>query len=164
MPKEAMPPGPARRRREAPGAAYTPAFKLSFEGYSSSPVPGAMSLTFTTDLSAVRTLVHRCAREVGLAEARAIDLVLAVSEIAANTLRHAKSAGTLDIWHDEKEIVCQVKDKGVITDPLAGRRRPAVDAMGGHGLWLVYQVCDQVEIKSDQNGTTVRLHMFLRTS
>jgi len=120
-----------------------------------------MSLTFTTDLAAVRTLVHRCAREVGLPEARAIDLVLAVSEIAANTLLHAKSAGMLDIWHDEKEIVCQVQDKGVITDQLAGRRRPSIDAMSGHGLWLVHEVCDQVEIRSDENGTTVRLHMFL---
>ena len=123
-----------------------------------------MSLTFTSDLSAVRALVHRRARMAGLSEERAIDLVLAVSEVAANTLRHAGSPGTLDIVVDEDEIVCQVRDKGIITDPLAGRRRPADDAMGGHGLWLVNQVCDQVELHSGESGTTIRLHMKLPSS
>jgi anti-sigma regulatory factor (Ser/Thr protein kinase) len=123
-----------------------------------------MSLTFTTDLSAVREFVRRCAREAGLAEARAIDLVLAVSEVAANTLRHAKSAGTLEIWHNADEIVCQIQDKGFITDPLAGQRRPGADAASGHGLWIVNQVCDLVEMRSDESGTTIKLHMALRSS
>ena len=33
--------------------------------------------------------------------------------------------------------------------------------MGGHGLWIVNQVCDEVEIRSDETGTTIRLHMDL---
>jgi anti-sigma regulatory factor (Ser/Thr protein kinase) len=121
-----------------------------------------MSLTFTDELSQVRGFAHRCGREAGLTEARVIDLVLAVSEVAANTWRHARSPGTLDIWYDADEIVCQVRDKGVISDPLVGTRQPPIDAMGGHGLWLVNQVCDQVEILSGADGTTVRLHMLLR--
>jgi anti-sigma regulatory factor (Ser/Thr protein kinase) len=125
------------------------------------PWSGDMSLTFSTDLSAVRALVHRRAQEAGLSESRAIDLVLAVSEVAANTIRHAGSPGTLDIWLDHDEIICQVHDKGIITDPLAGKRRPSEDAMGGHGLWLVNQVCDQVELESGTAGTTIRLHMKL---
>ena len=103
-----------------------------------------MSYTYTTDLSAVRAVVHRCARQAGLPEARAIDLVLAVSEVAANTVRHAKSPGSLKIWYDSDEIICQIHDEGVITDPLAGRRQPSLDAQGGHGLWIVNQVCDRV--------------------
>ena len=94
---------------------------------------------------------------------RASDLVLAVSEVAANTLRHTPSSGTLAIWHDPHEIVCEIRDNGVITDPLAGRRRPAPDALGGHGLWLVHQVCDLVELRSDNTGTTVRMHMAIRS-
>lgn len=120
-----------------------------------------MTLTFSTDLSGVRALVHRRALEARLSESRAIDLVLAVSEVAANTIRHAGSPGTLDIWLDGDEIVCEVHDEGVITDPLAGQRRPDDDAMGGHGLWLVNQVCDKVELDSGPAGTTVRLHMKL---
>ena len=120
-----------------------------------------MSYAYTTDLAAVRAVVYRYARQAGLTESRAIDLVLAVSEVAANTVRHAKSPGSLKIWYDTEEIVCQIQDEGTITDPLAGRRQPSLEAMGGHGLWIVNQVCDEVEIRSDETGTTIRLHMDL---
>jgi len=120
-----------------------------------------MSYTYTTDLAAIRAVVHRYAIQAGLTEARAIDLTLAVSEVAANTVKHARSPGSLNIWYDTKEIVCQVHDEGVITDPLAGRRTPSLDAQGGHGLWIVNQVCDRVDIQSDETGTTIRLHMNL---
>ena len=128
----------------------------------SSPDPDdPMAYPYTTDLAAIRTVVHRYAIQAGLSEARAIDLTLAVSEVAANTVKHAKSPGSLNIWYDANEIVCQIHDEGVITDPLAGRREPSLDALGGHGLWIVNQVCDQVEIHSDETGTTIRLHMSL---
>ena len=120
-----------------------------------------MSYTYTTDLAAIRAVVHRYAIRAGLPEARAIDLTLAVSEVAANTVRHAKSPGSLQIWYDAREIICQIHDEGIITDPLAGRRRPSLNAMGGHGLWIVNQVCDQVEMRSDETGTTIRLRMAL---
>jgi anti-sigma regulatory factor (Ser/Thr protein kinase) len=120
-----------------------------------------MAYPYTTDLAAIRTVVHRYAIQAGLSEARAIDLTLAVSEVAANTVKHAKSPGSLNIWYDANEIVCQIHDEGVITDPLAGRREPSLDALGGHGLWIVNQVCDRVEIQSGENGTTIRLHMNL---
>jgi anti-sigma regulatory factor (Ser/Thr protein kinase) len=129
---------------------------------ASSPDRGdPMSYDYTTDLGAIRAVVHRYAIEAGLTEARAIDLVLAVSEVAANTVKHAKSPGSLTIWYDTSEIICQIHDEGVITDPLAGRRQPSLEALGGHGLWIVNQVCDQVELQSDQTGTTIRLHMNL---
>jgi len=128
------------------------------------PVPASadpVSHTYTTDLSAIRAIVHRYAVKAGLPETRAIDLVLAVSEVAANTVRHAKSPGRLQISYDDKQIVCELHDEGVITDPLAGLRRPSLEARGGHGLWIVNQVCDQVDILSDAAGTTIRLHMDL---
>jgi anti-sigma regulatory factor (Ser/Thr protein kinase) len=123
--------------------------------------PGDMSYGYTTDLAAVRAVVYRYAKQAGLPEHRAIDLVLAVSEVAANTVRHAKSPGSLKIWYDTQEIICQIQDDGIIRDSLAGQRRPSLDAMGGHGLWIVRQVCDDVEMHSDESGTTIRLHMKL---
>src|ERR1700750_418414 len=128
---------------------------------SSPDLDDPMSYNYTTDLAAIPAVVHRDPIQAGLTEARAIDLTLAVSEVAANTVKHAKSPGSLNIWYDNKEIVCQVHDEGVITDPLAGRREPSLDALGGHGLWIVNQVCDQVEMQSDETGTTIRLHMNL---
>jgi anti-sigma regulatory factor (Ser/Thr protein kinase) len=117
------------------------------------PPPGddAISHTYRTDLSKVRALVLQQARAAGLAEGRATDLVLAVSEVAANTLRHTQSAGTLTIWRQPGELVCEIQDEGMITDPLAGQRRPG----------LVHQVCDVVELRSDDTGTTIRMHMTI---
>lgn len=125
------------------------------------PSPGDMSYGYTTDLAAVRAVVYRYAKQAGLPEHRAIDLVLAVSEVAANTVRHARSPGSLKIWYDTREIICQIHDEGIIHDPLAGQRKPSITAMGGHGLWIVRQVCDDVEMHSDESGTTIRLHMRL---
>jgi anti-sigma regulatory factor (Ser/Thr protein kinase) len=120
-----------------------------------------MALTYRTDLAMVRAEVEKQARQASLPERKVIDLVLAVSEVAANTIKHARSEGVLEISRDDREIVCTIRDAGFISDPLAGRRRPASDALDGHGLWLVYQVCDQVEIRSDRSGTTIRLHMSI---
>ena len=166
------PPGPVRPLLSGPGVSLllmAPAAPEAVTGPPSPhpagggplphPAPGAMSYRYTTDLAAVRAVVYRYARAAGLPEARAIDLVLAVSEVAANTVRHAGSPGSLKIWYDTEEIVCQIQDEGTITDPLAGRRRPSLEAMGGHGLWIVNQVCDEVEMRSDETGTTIRLHM-----
>ena len=126
------------------------------------PADPAVSHTYRTDLAKVRALVLQEARAAGLTEGRANDLVLAVSEVAANTLRHTQSAGTLTMWRHAGEVVCEIQDEGTITDPLAGQRRPGPDATGGHGLWLVYQVCDLVELRSDETGTTIRMHMAIQ--
>jgi anti-sigma regulatory factor (Ser/Thr protein kinase) len=127
------------------------------------PPPGddATYHTYRADLAKVRALVLQQARAAGLPEGRANDLVLAVSEVAANTLRHTHSEGTLAIWRQAGEVVCEIQDEGTITDPLAGQRRPGPDATGGHGLWLVYQVCDLVELRSDDSGTVIRMHMAI---
>jgi anti-sigma regulatory factor (Ser/Thr protein kinase) len=53
--------------------------------------------TYRSDLSEVRALVLEQARQAGLTGERANDLMLAVSEVAANTLRHTRSSGTLAI-------------------------------------------------------------------
>lgn len=121
-----------------------------------------MPFAYITNLSEVRALAEKHARMAGLPEDRVVDFVIAVGEIAANTVRHARSGGSMDIWQDRDEIVCEIRDAGVIADPLVGRRRPPRGATGGHGLWLVYQICDRVDLHSDENGTVIRLYMALR--
>lgn len=44
-----------------------------------------MSYTHTPDLAAIRAIVHRYAIKAGLTGARAIDLVLAVSEVGSRS-------------------------------------------------------------------------------
>src|SRR5215467_11915899 len=122
-----------------------------------------MPFLYTTNLSEVRSLAERQARKAGLPEARVGDFVIAVSEVAANTVRHARSTGSMEIWTGAGELVCEIRDSGVISDPMAGRKPPPPDSDGGHGLWLVNEVCDRVEMHSDENGTVIRMHMSLRT-
>ena len=113
------------------------------------------------------TVVKVSARNVGVARAaglpppRVRDLVLAAGELTANSVRHAGGSGILRIWSDAREFSCEVADGGYIGDPLAGRLQPAPGAAGGHGLWIVHQVCDLVELRSGRDGTTIRLHMSL---
>jgi anti-sigma regulatory factor (Ser/Thr protein kinase) len=123
--------------------------------------PGARIMSYQDDLRPVRALVAAEGARAGLSGSRCTDLVIAASEVAANTLKHTDGPGLVRIWVTADEILCQFEDSGHITDPLAGYGRPAADQPGGQGLWLVNQVCDLAEIRSSDLGTTIRLHMFL---
>ena len=125
------------------------------------PPKGAATLAYRADLAVARAYAARHASALGLPADRVLDLVLAVGELTANTFRHTDGGGVLSIWTAGDELVCQVEDAGHITDPLAGRQRPAPDADSGYGLWTVHQVCDLVELRSDAGGTVTRLHMRL---
>ena len=118
-------------------------------------------LHYDGDLRPVRSFVASAAQKAGLSASRTADLVLAVSELAANTLRHTGAAGTLHVWRSAGALICQVRDTGEIMDPLAGRRPQPADGAGGKGLWLVNQVCDLVQARTRQGNTTIRLYMRL---
>jgi len=143
--------------RPSPGYVAPCAIPPECERALPPPPAGASFLAYAGDLRPARALAARHAALAGLPPSRAADLVLAVSEIAANTLRHADGRGTLYVWHTREELICQLRDRGHITDPLVGRRR--ADGLGGHGLWVVHQVCDLVELRSGPSGTVLRLHM-----
>ena len=126
------------------------------------PSANADAVAFDARLGPVREFCAGRGRAAGLDGVRVNDLVLAVSEIAANALGHATGGGVIRSWCTDEEIVCQVEDAGYISDPLAGRYRKPADAQGGHGLWLVNRVCDLVERRSSPEGTVTRLHMRRR--
>lgn len=147
-------PSPGFARGAAPGALASAELP--------SPPAGARRLAYTRDLRAVRSFVRDQAGRAGLSCDRTADLVLAVGEAAANTVRHAGARGTLQVWQTGTEIICQVSDRGQIADPLVGRRRPP--ETGGLGLWVVHQVCDLVQLRTGTGGTVVRMHMLLDSS
>jgi anti-sigma regulatory factor (Ser/Thr protein kinase) len=129
------------------------------EGPLPAPPADAQTLGYETSLREVRDLVTRHGAALGMAADRITNLVIAAGEITANTLRHTSAGGTFWIWHTAGEIICQVQDQGWITDPLAGRQRHSPED-SGHGLWVVNQLCDLVEIRTSQAaGTIIRLHM-----
>lgn len=95
------------------------------------------------------------AAAAGLAPHRAATVVLAMHELVTNTIRHTGGGGTLRVWTEPGELVCQVEDRGHILDGLAGRRRRAA---AGEGRWIVNHVSDLVEVRTGVAGTTVRVH------
>jgi anti-sigma regulatory factor (Ser/Thr protein kinase) len=128
------------------------------------PLPDAPAavaeLAFDGDsLFGLRGTVATRAAQAGLEELRASDLVLAVHELATNSVRHGGGQGVLRMWEDDGAVVCEVRDAGRIEHPLAGRRRPNSDQLGGHGLWLINQLCDLVQIRALPGGGAVRVHM-----
>jgi anti-sigma regulatory factor (Ser/Thr protein kinase) len=123
---------------------------------------GAVELSFErADLAEVRSFLREQMSDIGLAPPRVDDLLLAAHEAATNSLRHGGGAGRIQVWRDDARIICDVAGNGLITDPLAGRRRPDARRGGGLGLWIVNQLCDLVQLRSGPDGTVVRMHMLL---
>jgi anti-sigma regulatory factor (Ser/Thr protein kinase) len=110
-------------------------------------------------LRGLRSLVLREAMRQGLGERQAGDAVTAVNEVASNSLRHGGGSGVLRMWASGDAFVCEVSGEGAIGAPLVGRLRPAFDAPGGRGLWMVNQLCELVQVRSTSTGTTVRMHL-----
>lgn len=49
-----------------------------------------------------------------------------------------------------------MRDKGRLTDPLAGRRPVPRDQHGGRGLLLVNLLADLVRVHTEPSATTIR--------
>jgi anti-sigma regulatory factor (Ser/Thr protein kinase) len=125
------------------------------------PDPPAVrhTLPFRADsLAAVRSFTAYHAALVQLPEQRKDDLLLAVNEVATNSVLYGGGHGTLRAWNEPQHLVFEVRDDGRIDDPLVGRRRPEPAEVGGHGLWLANQVCELVQVRSSAAGTVIRLH------
>jgi anti-sigma regulatory factor (Ser/Thr protein kinase) len=126
------------------------------------PPASAQELAFGDGpLEALRWFVARRAVEAGLGGSRLADFVLAVHELATNSLRHGGGRGTLRTWREPAALVCEVADGGRIDEPLVGRERPLGGQPGGRGLWLVNQLCDLAQIRCFPTGSVVRVHMRL---
>jgi anti-sigma regulatory factor (Ser/Thr protein kinase) len=112
-------------------------------------------------LGALRTFVSLCALDAGLDPDTTDDVVLAVNEVAANSVLHAGGEGSLQVWQEGEALIYEVRDRGRNDSPLAGRERPALDQTGGCGLWLANHLCDLVQIRTFAHGGAVRLHKRL---
>jgi anti-sigma regulatory factor (Ser/Thr protein kinase) len=125
----------------------------------------AASLDFEVDdLRYVRLLVGSEAKAFGLSDQRTADLVLAVDEIATNSLLHGGGRGSVWVWRAAAAVICEVQDEGRIEDPLAGRRRPSPESIGGRGLWIANQLCELVQVRTFSSCSVVRLHMRVARS
>lgn len=125
---------------------------------TSSPGPWPI----TDDLTVLRARVLDYATRVGLSSQRAEDLMLSVSEAAANVLEHGGGRGTVRVWLDRGDVVVDITDAyGVLAPHHARRQRPPDDARRGFGLWLMRQMCDDISIDQRPGCSRLRLRMSL---
>ena len=155
-----------REQGEAQASARfpSPLARDPFHGVLAEPDPDAPVHEYPfgiDDLAAVRRLVAESAQASGLAEARVTELVLCVSELAANSVLHGGGTGVLRTWRDGAVIACEVRDRGALRGRLTGRIRPPADALNGRGVWFANTMCDLVQIRSQADGTVVRVLMYL---
>jgi anti-sigma regulatory factor (Ser/Thr protein kinase) len=111
------------------------------------------------DLHDVRSLVAGASASAGLDPRRASDLVVAASELGANSILHGGGRGLVTVWDDGQAIFVEVADAGTITDPEVGSHRPDPSQEHGRGLYIANQLCDEVMIDTGSSGTRVRLRM-----
>ncbi|MCH5676766.1 anti-sigma factor RsbA family regulatory protein [Streptomyces gilvus] len=138
-------------------SAYAPAEIVARYNEPLPPVPDAPVFAFeAASLSEVRHLAVAEAARLGLPSARLEDLALVAAELATNSVVHGGGSGSLRVWAEDDSVVCEVRDRGRLVDPLAGRRPASRDQRGGRGLLLVNLVADLVRLHSGDEGTTVR--------
>jgi anti-sigma regulatory factor (Ser/Thr protein kinase) len=107
----------------------------------------------------VRAFAEQAARSLRLAPEGVENVVFAAGELTANSVIHGGGGGRITAWAEADSVVLEVRDAGIVDNPLVGRLRPHVDESRGRGLWLVNQLCDLVQIRSGPRGTAVRVHV-----
>jgi anti-sigma regulatory factor (Ser/Thr protein kinase) len=151
---------PYRSGTEGPEPTGSP--RLTAAALMAAPLPPPADVVLrgefgAADLAAVRRTVATWARSCELPDERVEALSLAASELATNSVRHGGGGGTVAMWSEPGAAHVEFSDAGRLTDPLVGRRLPDPTRIGGHGVYLVHQLCDLVQVRSTPSGTTVRV-------
>ena len=119
-----------------------------------SPSPRARS-------AACAALVTRRGAGAGLSTARDGDLVLAVNELATNSVRHGGGAGVLRVWQDDRRLICEVPTRAGSTTRSPAAPRPAAASPAAAACGCANQLCDLVQLRAFADGGVVRLHTRL---
>ena len=118
-------------------------------------------------LRVLRETVLAHATAAGMLEGRALDVMLAVHELAANAVKHGGGTGQLRMSVTDGELICQVSDPGPANSGLPGNSTPGSQLPGAaartspwpyepaHGLWLVRQVADHISVNSGSAGSQI---------
>jgi anti-sigma regulatory factor (Ser/Thr protein kinase) len=89
-------------------------------------------------------------------EAKALEMLVAGTEVATNAVRHGAGIEEVRVGRVEGRFVCEVVDRGSgFDDPVAGYLAPREGT--GSGLWVARQLAWRLESFQSPKGFTVRI-------
>jgi anti-sigma regulatory factor (Ser/Thr protein kinase) len=124
-------------------------------------VLASMWLDGADDIARARQLVADAAAGIGLPPDGVDRLTVALSEVATNAVVHGGGAARIRVTGGRGEVAVEVRDRGSGMPPPSVAVPVPPGRLSGRGLWLAGQLCDGVDIRPSDTGTTVRLTMRL---
>lgn len=147
-------------RDHSPQFALDAALEEGNKPLATNPAAVTFTVDEAADLAGARKCGHRYGRLLGMSTDRVADLLLVLTELATNSLFHAVGGCRLAFWYEAGHVVCEARDMGRWTDPLAGRRPPDGKGLGPYGLFVVNAIVDLLRTYTTSAGTTI--HAYLR--
>jgi hypothetical protein len=133
-----------------------------FKGELPPPPSAPSGVTFDADdVGFVQDRVAAAAVRSGVTAVRAGELAWAVLQLATDSVQTAQGPCSIHWWAEPSAFVVDVSDRGVIVDALVGRRLEPDNTRLRRSLHRANQICDLVQVRSSDRGTTVRVHTHL---
>ncbi|MEU4095762.1 anti-sigma factor RsbA family regulatory protein [Streptomyces sp. NPDC026673] len=149
--------------REERSARYAPRRVVAAHNRLPERPSGVLAFGFTEpELADARHIATAEARRLGLDGERLAEFSLAAGELITNSVLHGGGSGVVSVWSEggpDGQVVCEVRDRGHLADPLAGRRPASRDLPHGRGLLMVNRLADLVRQRTGGDGTTIRFYM-----
>lgn len=123
----------------------------------SQPTRRTFDVSYPSDVSAARKMVRAIATEIGFKDRESEEIVLVVSELAANIVKHAKG-GTLTVTplSDEGRIGIQIESNdygpGIVDIDQAMEDGYSTSGSLGYGLGTVHRLMGEMQIESLPGG------------
>jgi anti-sigma regulatory factor (Ser/Thr protein kinase) len=120
------------------------------------PLSGLRSIPFGRDVADFREHLAREMVVENVSEAKALDMLLAATEVAANAIEHGGGVEAVRVGRAQGRFVCEIVDRGIgFDDPTAGYLAPREGV--GTGLWIARQLTWQIEFFRSESGFTARV-------
>jgi anti-sigma regulatory factor (Ser/Thr protein kinase) len=122
------------------------------------PLPELRAIGLGRDLEEFRERLARELVAAGVTEPKALDMLLAATEVARNAIEHGGGVEEVLVGTADGRFVCEIVDRGSgFDEPTAGYLAPR-DGLG-RGLWVARQLTWQIDFFQSLRGFTARISL-----